>query len=63
VVTRFKAICFHVLCVSEENHEGLQDSMSSSRDWKQQGHSLVAGQFDCRFYFFVPQAENFRTQC
>jgi hypothetical protein len=25
VVARFKAICLHFLCVSEENHEGLQD--------------------------------------
>jgi len=36
--------------MSEENHEGLQDSMSPSLDWRQQGHSVVSGQFGCRFY-------------
>jgi len=36
VVAQFKAMCLHVFSVSEENHEGLQDSMSPSLDWRQQ---------------------------
>jgi len=41
VVAQLKAMCLHVLCVSEEIHEGLQDSMSPSLDWRQQSLSGV----------------------
>jgi hypothetical protein len=59
VVAQFKAICLNFLCLSEITK--YFRTFSASGDWRQQGRSLMSGQFDCRFYFVCSVGWNFQN--